>query len=249
MPPLFIALLRLADDHLILGHRLSEWCGHAPMLEEDLALPNIALDLIGQARALYSYAGEIEGQGRDEDALAFGRIERGYVNALLCEKTNGDFAQTMFRQLVFSSFMARYWAEAKSSPDATISGIAAKAEKETAYHIRHAGEWVIRLGDGTAESARRMSDAVNYLAPYIGELFETDDTTELLATDGTLPNPADLKDAWLADMTPIMDEAHLKMPDLSFNHTGGRQGVHTEEMGFLLAELQYMQRAFPGMEW
>ena len=249
MSALFTALLRLADDHLMLGHRVSEWCGHAPMLEEDLALPNIALDLIGQARVLYTYAGEVEGQGRDEDALAYLRLERGYVNALICEKENGDFAQTMFRLLVFSTFMGRYWAAAKSSPDATIAGIAAKAEKEAAYHIRHAAEWVIRLGDGTEESARRMAEAVTYLSPYIGELFEADTLAEELTGQGILPDPSTLKEGWLADMAPIMEEARLEMPDLSFAHTGGRQGVHTEDMGYLLAELQYMQRAYPGMEW
>ena len=239
---LFTSLLKLADDHLILGHRLSEWCGHAPMLEEDLALPNIALDLIGQARALYTYAGEVEGQGRDEDALAYLRLEHDYKNALLCEKENGDFAHTMFRLLAFSTYMGRYWEAAKTSPDATISGIAAKAAKETAYHIRHAGEWVIRLGDGTEESARRMDEAVTYLAPYIGELFEPDETPGL-------PDPADLKDGWIADMTPIMAEAQLSMPDLAFAHSGGRAGIHTEDMGHLLAELQYVQRAYPGLEW
>ena len=239
---LFTSLLKLADDHLILGHRISEWCGHAPMLEEDLALPNIALDLIGQARALYTYAGAVEGQGRDEDALAYLRLEHDYKNALLCEKKNGDFAHTMFRLLAFSTYMGRYWVAAKSSPDATVAGIAAKAAKETAYHIRHAGEWVIRLGDGTEESARRTTAAVDDLAPYLGELFEPDHTPNL-------PNPSDLKDGWTADMTPILDQARLAMPDLDFAHTGGRQGVHTEDMGFLLAELQYVQRAYPGLEW
>ena len=243
MSDLFAGLLKRADDHLILGHRISEWCGHAPMLEEDLALPNIALDLIGQARALYTYAGEVEGQGRDEDALAYLRLEHDYKNALLCEKENGDFAETMVRLLAFSTYMGRYWTAAMDSTDETVAGIAAKAAKETAYHIRHAGEWVIRLGDGTEESAARTREAITYLGPYIGELFEPDTTT------GLLPNPANLKDGWIADMTPIMTEARLAMPDLGFAHTGGRQGIHTEDMGHLLAELQYVQRAYPGLEW
>ena len=153
------ALIGLADDHLILGHRLSEWCGHAPMLEEDLAMPNIALDLIGQARALYSYAGELEGAGRDEDALAFGRLERAYRNLLICELPNGDFAQTMLRQFYFASFMQLFWQAAEQSADATLSAIAAKAVKEAEYHRRHCAQWVIRLGDGTDESARRMTEA------------------------------------------------------------------------------------------
>ncbi|MCV6592056.1 MAG: phenylacetate-CoA oxygenase subunit PaaC [Silicimonas sp.] len=249
MAALFPALLRLADDHLILGHRLSEWCGHAPMLEEDLAMPNIALDLIGQARGLYAYAAELEGQGRSEDDLAFLRLERGYVNALICEKENGDFARTMFRLAVFAGFMCRYWGAALTSTDETVAGIAAKAEKEARYHRRHAAEWVIRLGDGTEESAARMADAVTYLAPYIGELFEADAISDELAEAGILPDPAALKDGWLADITPVMEEANLAMPALDPFHSGGRQGVHTEEMGHLLAELQYMQRAYPGLEW
>lgn len=249
MDALFTGLLRLADDHLILGHRLSEWCGHAPMLEEDLALPNIALDLIGQARALYTYAGEVEGKGRDEDALAFRRLERDYLNALICEKENGDFARTMVRLLAFSTFMMHFWDAAKGSFDPTIKGIAGKAAKENAYHVRHASEWVIRLGDGTDESAKRAADAVTYLAPYMGELFEDDAMAQALAADGTLPLPSTLKEGWIADMAFVMGKAQLEMPDLSFAHTGGRNGVHTEEMGHLLAELQYMQRTYPGMEW
>ena len=249
MEPLCTGLLRLADDHLILGHRISEWCGHAPMLEEDLALPNIALDLIGQARALYTYAGQVEGKGRDEDALAYRRLERDYVNALICEQENGDFARTMVRLLAFSTFMMHFWDAAKGSSDPTISGIAGKAAKENAYHVRHASEWVIRLGDGTDESTMRASDAVTYLAPSIGELFEDDAVAGTLAAAGTLPLPSTLKEGWIADMAFVMDKAQLQMPDLSFNHTGGRQGIHSEEMGFLLAELQYMQRTFPDMEW
>ena len=153
--PLFDALLELADDHLVLGHRVSEWCGHAPMLEEDLAMPNMALDMIGTARSLYEYAGQVEGKGRGEDDLAYLRSERDYRNLLLVERPNGDFAHTMLRQLYFAAFMHPYWTAALSSEDETIQGIAGKAVKEMAYHIRHAGEWVIRLGDGTEESARR----------------------------------------------------------------------------------------------
>jgi ring-1,2-phenylacetyl-CoA epoxidase subunit PaaC len=152
-------LLRLADDHLILGHRLSEWCGHAPMLEEDLAMPNMALDLIGQARALYAYAAEVEGKGRTEDDFAYLRREREYKNCLLAERPNGDFAHTMLRQLYFAAFMEPMWRAMTASSDETLAGIAAKAAKEVAYHIRHAGEWVVRLGDGTEESARRMKAA------------------------------------------------------------------------------------------
>ncbi len=165
------ALVGLGDDHLVLGHRLSEWCGHAPMLEEDLALPNMGLDMLGQARALYSYAAELEGKGRSEDDIAFLRTDREYANCLLVERPNRDFAHTMLRQLYFAAFMEPYLAGDHGSTDATLAAIAGKAVKEVAYHVRHAGEWVIRLGDGTEESARRMQSAVNALHPYTEELF------------------------------------------------------------------------------
>jgi ring-1,2-phenylacetyl-CoA epoxidase subunit PaaC len=186
-------LLRLADDHLVLGHRLSEWCGHAPMLEEDLAMPNMALDLIGQARALYAYAAEVEGEGRTEDDFAYLRREREYKNCLLAERPNGDFAHTMLRQLYFAAFMEPMWRAMTTSSDETLAGIAAKAVKEAAYQIRHAGEWVVRLGDGTEESARRMKAAAEELAPYVGELFETDEVTEVMAEAGVAPDPASLR--------------------------------------------------------
>jgi ring-1,2-phenylacetyl-CoA epoxidase subunit PaaC len=169
---LFAALLQLADDHLILGHRVSEWCGHAPMLEEDLALSNLALDLLGQARALYAYAGTVEGKGRDEDQLAFLRLERDYRNLLLVERPNGDFAHTVLRQFYFAAYMKPYWDWiAVNSTDETLRGIAGKAAKEMAYHVRHCGEWVIRLGDGTEESSARMRAAVEALHRYTAELF------------------------------------------------------------------------------
>jgi len=245
----FTLLLRLADDHLILGHRLSEWCGHAPMLEEDLSLPNIALDLIGQARSLYAHAGEIEGEGRDEDALAYLRIERDYANLLMLERPNGDFGRTMLRQLFFACYMDVFWNEALSSKDTVLAGIAAKALKETAYHIRHSAEWVIRLGDGTEESAARMAVAMEDLAPYVGELFESDALSKAWAEAGLGPDPSSLQEAWTARVTPFLSEAMLALPAQKFSHTGGRAGRHTEDMGFLLTELQYVQRTFPGMTW
>ena len=242
---LFKALLQLADDHLVLGHRLSEWCGHAPMLEEDLAMPNIALDLIGQARNLYTYAGELEGGGRDEDILAFCRIEREYQNLLICELNNGDFAQTVLRQFYFSSFMELFWKQAKSSNDITIAAIAGKAVKEARYHKRHCGEWVIRLGDGTEESTRRMFAACEILEPYIGEFFDSAD----VALKSVLPDRAALLEPWLADVLEVFNEARLKIPNLKYTQRGGREGRHTEAMGHLLAQLQYMQRSFPEMTW
>ena len=246
---LVTALIGLADDHLILGHRLSEWCGHAPMLEEDLAMPNIALDLIGQARALYSYAGELEGAGRDEDALAFGRLERAYRNLLICELPNGDFAHTMLRQFYFASFMQLFWQAAERSADATLAAIAAKAVKEAEYHRRHCAQWVIRLGDGTDESVRRMAEAVALLAPYTGEFFIVDQGICDVIAGGILPDTQTLQPAWQADVEQVFAEARLVPPKDVYAQKGGRRGVHTEAMGHLLAQLQFMQRSFPDMTW
>lgn len=240
---LFSALIRVADDHLILGHRLSEWCGHAPMLEEDLALPNIALDLLGQARALYTYAVEIEGKGRTEDDIAYLRREREYRNLLLVERPNGDFGHTILRQLFFSTFMELWWAKASASSDATLAGIAAKAVKESAYHVRHSAEWTIRLGDGTDESAARMSAAIADLAPYIDEMFQPFTESE------ALPDASSLRAEWDNRIAIIFSEAMLEMPQSVWAVTGGRDGRHGEEMGFLLAELQYIQRTYPGARW
>lgn len=245
--PLFTTLIRLADDHLILGHRLSEWSGHAPMLEEDLALPNIALDLIGQARLLYAHAGEVEGKGRDEDALAYLRREREYLNLLMVERPNGDFAHTMVRQFWFATFMELWWAAGSS--DETLAAIAAKAVKESAYHVRHTAQWVIRLGDGTEESARRTAEAVEALAPYLAEMFEADAVTAEAVAAGICPDPAALRAPWEARVAEVFAEARLAMPDAAWSRSGGRRGLHGEEMGYLLAELQYMQRSYPGLTW
>lgn len=243
--PLFDAVLELADDHLVLGHRLSEWCGHAPMLEEDLALPNMALDLIGTARTLYDYAAVLEGQGRTEDDMAYLRGEREYRNLLLCERPNEDFAHTVLRQLYFAAFMKPYWEAALSSDDKVISGVAGKAVKEMAYHIRHAGEWVIRLGDGTEESARRMKDAVESLHIYTGELFEEG------AGEGVdaLPSRAAIQPAWEATVDEVFGHALLSRPVVQFPHTGGRDGLHGEGLGHLLAEMQSVYREHPGALW
>lgn len=241
------AVLELADDHLILGHRLSEWCGHAPMLEEDLALPNMALDLIGTARTLYDYAATLEGKGRSEDDLAFLRVERQYRNLLLCERPNGDFAQTMLRQIYFAAFMEPYWQAALDSSDAVIRGVAGKAVKEMAYHVRHAGEWVIRLGDGTEESAAKMSAAVEELHRFTAELFE--ESAASAALDGVLPRRADMRPAWDRVIALVFSEALLEVPEVRFPQTGGRQGLHGEALGHLLAEMQYLQRAYPGAQW
>lgn len=240
---LFDAVLELADDHLVLGHRLSEWCGHAPMLEEDLAMPNMGLDLIGTARTLYDHAGNLEGAGRDEDALAYLRGEREYRNLLLVERPNGDFAHTMLRQLYFAAFMEPYWHACLEHGDPVIAGVAGKAVKEMAYHIRHAGEWVVRLGDGTAESARRMQEAVEALHLYTGELFEEG------AAEGHLPSRAAIRPEWEATLAPIFAEARLVMPEVTFPQTGGRRGEHGEALGHMLAEMQSLHRAHPGAVW
>lgn len=247
---LFEAVLALADDHLVLAHRLSQWCGHAPMLEEDLALPNIALDLLGQARVLYSHAGEIEGKGRDEDRLAYLRLEKEYRNLLLVERENGDFAHTMLRLYLFAAFMELYWQKMVSSRDDTFAAIAAKALKETRYHVRHSAEWVIRLGDGTVESARRMALALEELTPYCAEMFDLDPATESLVRQGVLVDPSKLSEPWLEAVSVVLDEACLEASGLLDGYQkGGRRGEHSEAMGFLLADLQYVQRAFPDMAW
>ncbi|MET0600309.1 MAG: 1,2-phenylacetyl-CoA epoxidase subunit PaaC [Mesorhizobium sp.] len=242
-------LLRLADDHLILGHRLSEWCGHAPMLEEDLAMPNMALDLIGQARALYDHAGLVEGKGRGEDDFAYLRRERDYLNCLMVERENGDFAHTMLRQLYFAAFMQPFWQAMTASSDPTLAAIAGKAVKEVAYHVRHAGEWVIRLGDGTEESAGRLRAAAEELAPYADELFEGDRVTAEMAAAGIAPEPSALRPSFEATLAGIFAEARLAAPQAPFPIAGGRQGRHSEAMGHLLAELQHMQLRYPGAVW
>lgn len=193
--PLVRYLLRRADDALILGHRLSEWCGHAPTMEEEMALANMGLDLLGQARSLYTYAAEVDGQGRTEDDFAYLRGERSYGNLLLVEQPNGDFAMTMARQLIYSAFIDPYWRALMASPDATLAAIAAKAEKESAYHVRHCAEWLIRLGDGTAESHARAQAAVDGLWAFTGELFEVDESEAGLIAAGVVPDPDSLRAA------------------------------------------------------
>jgi ring-1,2-phenylacetyl-CoA epoxidase subunit PaaC len=225
------ALLALADDALILGHRTSEWTGHAPTLEEELALANIALDLIGQARALYTEAGA--DTGHTEDQLAFLRDPRQFRNALIMELPNGDFAFTIARLLLVSAASDRFWRAAVGSEDAALAAIAAKAEKETAYHVRHAAEWLIRLGDGTAESHRRTQAALDALWAYTGELF-----------DGDMD-----RQAWAAVIDPILTRATLSRPADDWMQSGGRSGRHTEHLGHLLAEMQVLPRTFPGATW
>ncbi len=241
----FRYVLGLADDQLVLGHRLSEWSGRAPTLEEELALANIGLDLIGQARGLYQLAAAIADDGRDEDDLAYRRDERGFLNIQLVEQPNGDFAQTVARQLFYAGAMRDFWPALAAGPDAGLAAVAAKAVKETAYHFRHAREWALRLGDGTAESHRRMQDGVDLLWEYTGELFETSDAAVALG----LPDRAGLKPAWDAAVDEVLAAATLARPADSWMATGGRDGLHGEGLGHMLAEMQFLQRAYPGLKW
>jgi len=247
--PLVLYALRRADDALILGHRLSEWCGHAPMLEEDMALANIGLDLIGQARELYSYAGKVEGVGNDEDRLAYLRDVRQYRNLLLVEQPNGDFACTIIRQFLYSAFADLYWRAMMTSSDATLAAIAAKSEKESAYHLRHSAEWVIRLGDGTAESHRRAQAALDDLWAFTGELFHVDGSDRSLIADDVVIDPERLRSAWNATITGVVQTATLTLPAGNWMQKGGRSGNHSEHLGHLLSELQSLQRSFPGAAW
>lgn len=246
---LFEYLLRLGDDSLILGHRLSEWCGHGPILEEDIALTNLSLDLIGQATAIFEYAGKVEGKGRSEDDLAFLRFDKDYRNLLLVERPNGDFGVTIMRQFLFDAYRKPLFERLVNSYDEMIAAIAAKSLKETKYHLKHSSEWVIRLGDGTEESHNRMQDALNDLWKYAAELFYEDEVDATLKASGVLPDMDSLKSEWEQTVTAVLEEATLKIPENNWKQEGGRKGLHTEHLGYILAELQYMQRAYPNMEW
>jgi ring-1,2-phenylacetyl-CoA epoxidase subunit PaaC len=247
--PLVVYTLRRADDALILGHRLSEWCGHAPMLEEDMALANMGLDLLGQARELYSYAARVEGQGNDEDKFAYLRDVRQYRNLLLVEQPNGDFAHTLVRQFFYAAFADLYWRARMNSRDTTLAAVAAKSEKESAYHLRHSSEWILRLGDGTAESHRRAQTAIDDLWAFTGELFGVDDSDRDLIDAGIAVDPATLRSQWLKTVSDIVTEATLVLPKSDWMQQGGRSGRHSEHLGHLLSELQSMQRTFPGVTW
>jgi len=247
--PLVLYVLRRADDALILGHRLSEWCGHAPMMEEDMALANMGLDLIGQARELYTYAAKVEDAGNDEDKYAYLRDVRQYRNLLLVEQPNGDFARTIVRQFFYSAFADLYWRAMMKSKDETLAAIAAKSEKESAYHLRHTSEWMIRLGDGTDESHRRAQTAIDDLWAFTGELFHADQSDAGLISAGVATDPESLRDRWIDTVSNVLSVATLKRPASDWMQKGGRTGNHTEHLGHLLSELQSMQRTFPGATW
>jgi ring-1,2-phenylacetyl-CoA epoxidase subunit PaaC len=248
-PALAVYALRLGDDCLVLAQRLGEWAAAGPELEEDVALLNIGLDLLGQARALLTLAGEVEGRGRDEDALAYMRSPREFLNCQLVELDNGDFAHTIVRQLLFSAYQHELYARLRGSADPTLAAIAAKGLTEVAYHRDHAEHWTLRLGDGTAESHSRMLAALDDLWPHTSELFESDDLVAGLADRGIAVEPPLLREPWQERVTRVLREATLAVPETRWSPGGGRRGLHTEAFGFMLAEMQHLHRSHPGARW
>ena len=242
-------VLRLADASLVLAQRLGEWIGHAPALEEDLGLANTALDLMGQARLLLGYAGELEGQGRDEDALAFLREEHEFLNPTLVEQPNGDFAHTIVRQFLFDAWQHELYAGLASSSDERLAAIAAKALKETRYHLSYSSGWVIRLGDGTEESHARMQGALDALWPYTSELVETDELDRSMIAAGVAPPMEPIAEAWSARIEAVLRDATLARPAAAPYRWYGKQGRHSEHLGYLLADMQHLPRTYPGATW
>lgn len=249
MNALFEYVLRLGDDSLILGHRLSEWCGHGPILEEDIAMTNIALDLIGQTTSLLELAGKIEGNGRTNDDLAFLRFDKDYRNLLLVEQPNTDFGYTMMRQFLFDAYRKPLFEALMNSSNEELAAIAEKSLKETKYHLRHSSEWIIRLGDGTEESHNRVQEALDTLWRYTGELFFKNEVDQELTASGVLPDLSAVESAWKKTVDEVFELATLTIPENAWKFEGGRIGKHSEHLGYILAELQYMQRAYPNMEW
>lgn len=247
---LFNYLVRLGDDRLVFGHRISEWCGHGPMLEEDLALANIALDLIGQAGAFYTLAGQIEGKGRTEDDFAYLRDPKDFLNMQLVEQPRGDFAQTIAKLFIVSSFDVLYFPELIKSKNAEISALASKSFKESKYHFRHSSQWILRLGDGTAESHKRIQDALNECWKFTNELFVMNKTDETLIEAGIAPDLSKIKPQWMSQVEKIISEATLKLPSSSDASTAsGRNGAHSEHLTSMLAEMQVLPRTYPGAVW
>lgn len=248
-PAFFDYLVRLGDDRLVLGHRLSEWCGHGPILEEDIALANVALDLVGEATLLLKLAGETEGKGRDQDALAYFRDATDYRNALMVEFPKGDFAFTIVRQFFFSVFSLLQMQKLQQSGNAELAGIAAKAVKEAKYHVRHSAQWVVTLGDGTRESHDRAQAAVDELWRYTGELFLSDAVEQDVASEGLGVDVATLEAPWRAQVDEILSRATLTVPAVGYMQRGGRDGKHTEYLGHMLSEMQIVARSYPGASW
>lgn len=241
--------LRMGDDSLILGQRLSELCGHGPILEEDIALTNISLDLIGQATLLLDYASELDKGSRNKDQLAFLRIEKQYVNILLVEQPNGHFGDTILRQFLFDAYRTVLLERLSTSKDKRLAGIAEKSLKETKYHLKHSSEWVIRLGDGTEESHLRIQNSLDKLFRYAHELFYENEVDTLLIKDGIVPSAQGIYPFWEKTVNDVLEAATLSLPKNNWKFQGGREGRHSEHMGYLLADMQYMQRTYPNMEW
>lgn len=242
--------LRQGDNALILGQRLAEWCGHGPVLEQDIALTNLALDHVGQARLYLSYAAEVEGNGRTEDDLAYLRDAREFQNFLLVEQPNGDWGQTIVRSFFYDVWHFLFLRELEQSKDAQLAAIASKSIKEVTYHLRYSSEWVIRLGDGTEESHRRMQEGIENLWMYTGELFEMDGLDEAAVQAGIGVDLQALRPGWKQKVQEVMREATLTLPEMHYMQSGGRhEGLHTEHLGHILAEMQYVQRAYPNMKW
>lgn len=246
----FAAVLRLGDDALVLGQRLSAWCGHGPILEEDIALSNIALDLIGQARNFFTLAGKLENEGRDEDALAYFRSDREFQNHLLVEQPNGHFGDTVVRQMFFSAFaLDRYMFLAHQTVNSDVAGIAAKAVKELHYHWEHAAQWVIRLGDGTPESQHKVQDSVDHLWAFTGEFFVPDDVDTACTEAGLMPDLRELESSWHEKVAACLKRATLRVPEKGWTHQGGKQGMHSEHLSYMLAEMQVLPRTYPDAKW
>ncbi len=243
-------LLRMGDNTLVLGHRVSEWCGHAPVLEEDIALANTALDLIGQTQMWLGLAGEVQGDGKSADNLAFLRDAWDFRNVLLVEVPNGDFGRTLMRQFLFDAWHSIMLGRLMTSSDDRVAEIAAKASKEVTYHLERSSDTVVGLGDGTEESHARMQEALDYLWPYVGEMFASDEVDAEMAAAGIAPDPASLREEYDALVQRVLTEATLTVPDSRFAHKGGRNGqMHTEHLGHLLTQMQWLQRAYPGASW
>ena len=242
--------LRLGDNSLILGHRLSEWCGHGPVLEEDIALSNMALDMIGQSRGFLSYAAQLKGKGKTEDDLAYFRDARGFVNCMLVEQPNGDFATTIVRSFIYTAFAYLNFRNLIKSKDTTLSGLAEKSLKEVTYHYRHCADWIIRMGDGTSESHERVQQAFNELWSYVDELFEMDEIDAALIKEGIVFDLKALRTEFDAMVNEVLTKATLQRPsDNIYKSKGGIKGIHTEHLGYLLAEMQFLQRSYPGASW
>jgi ring-1,2-phenylacetyl-CoA epoxidase subunit PaaC len=246
---LYRYVLRLADSALILGQRLIENVARGPELEEELANANFSLDYLGQARMLYTYAGEIEGKGRNEDDFALLRAEREFENLLLVELADGHFGDTIVRAVLFETFYLQQLQALANCSDERLAEIAARAEKEVSYHIRYARQWLVRLGDGTSESQQRVQESLDSLWKYTGELFAGDDVDAMILNAWHGPNLAKLECAWREEIAAVVAEAKLQLPEDGWMASGGREGKHTEQFGFLVAEMQYLQRAYPGLNW